>query len=173
MLLRSIGVLVFAVLLLTGGDTLAQTQPLKPDTALVNFFVGHWKGEGKFANGTPISATVSFHLSLDSVWLVCDHADVPPMNYKGTSYWGVDANTKQFVAFIFDNYNGHRSFATRGWLGGKLVLFSQNYVQQIGTYFEHFIYERLSATQFKMTYETSADAITWRLGDSLVFSKTD
>jgi hypothetical protein len=38
--------------------------------------------------------------------------------------------------------------------------------------FEHFIYERLSAGQFKMTYEVSRDGITWRTGDWLVFTRS-
>lgn len=172
MLIRSISIL--AVCLLTGGDMLAQGQgPLKPDTAIVNFFVGHWKGAGRFGSGAPISATENFHLTLDSVWLVCDHADVPPMNYKGTSYWGMDGNTKQFTAYIFDNYNGHRVFASRGFVNGKIVLSSQNFAPSIGTYFEHFIYEKLGPTQYQVTYETSVDGISWHLGDKLVFNKTD
>jgi hypothetical protein len=114
---------------------------------------------------------LSFHLSLDSAWLVSDHRDVPPMSYKATAWWGVDENTKQFVAIVFDNFHGHRSFASRGWVGGKLILTAQSYAPGVGTYFEHFIYERISESQFKMSYETSADAITWRLGDSLVFSR--
>lgn len=141
----------------------------KLDTALVNFFVGEWKGEGHFSNGKPIASTLSFHLSLDSAWLVSEHRDIPPMDYKATGWWGVDVNTKQFVAIVFDNYQGHRSFASRGWSGGKLTLTTESYAPGVGIYFEHFIYERLSDNQFKMTYETSADAITWRLGDSLVF----
>ncbi len=36
---------------------------------------------------------------------------------------------------------------------------------------EHFIYERLSDTQFRMTYETSRDGIAWQMADSLVFTR--
>ena len=143
----------------------------KLDSELVNFFVGEWKGAGHFSNGKPIASTLSFHLSLDSAWLVFEHRDIPPMNYKATGWWGVDANTKQFVAIVFDNFQGHRSFASRGWSGGRLILTTQSYAPGVGTYFEHFIYERISDSQFKMTYETSADAITWQLGDSLVYTR--
>ncbi len=95
--------------------------------------------------------------------------------------WGVDGGTGQFVAFTFDNFHGHRQWSSSGWSGGKLVL---------STVFEHFIYERLSATQFKMTYEVSrddnrakrrlrtrrtkgrgSDEVPWRLGDWLVFTR--
>jgi hypothetical protein len=105
---------------------------------------------------------VSFAPSLDSAWLVYEHRDVPPGRYQATSFWGVDGRTGQFVAYTFDNFHGHREWTSSGWAGGKLVL---------STVFEHFIYERLSAAQFKMTYETSRDGINWRLGDWLVFTR--
>jgi len=138
---------------------------------MVSYFVGEWKGNGTFANGRKIEATLTFRLSLDSAWLVSEHADEAPNSYKATGWWGVDANTGGFVAFAFDNFHGHRSFASRGWAGGRMVLLATSYAPGVGTYFEHFIYERLSDTQFRMSYETSGDAITWRLGDSLVFSR--
>ena len=173
MLIRILVLLALFARLLTGGILHAQTSGAPPrlDTVLVRYFVGEWKGEGAFANGRRIEATLSFHLSLDSAWLVSDHVDVPPGPYKATGWWGVDAGTGQFVAIVFDNFHGHRSFATRGWAGGRMVLMTESYAPGVGTYFEHFIYERLSDTQFRMSYETSADAVTWRLGDSLVFTR--
>jgi hypothetical protein len=151
----------------------SQAQPPAPprlDPDLVAFFTGHWKGEGAFAQGQKIAAEVSFAPSLDSAWLVYEHRDVPPNSYKATSMWGVDG-TGQFVAFTFDNFHGHRQWLSRGWSGGKLVLTTGNYSSPGGTVFEHFIYERLSATQFKMTYEISGNGITWQLGDWLVFTR--
>lgn len=144
--------------------------PARLDPDLVAFFTGHWKGEGAFAAGQKIAAEVSFAPSLDSAWLVYEHRDVPPGSYKATSMWGVDG-TGQFVAFTFDNFHGHRQWLSRGWSGGKLVLSTGGYSSPGGTVFEHFIYERLSATQFKMTYEISGDGITWQLGDWLVFTR--
>ena len=144
--------------------------PARLDPDLVAFFTGHWKGEGAFAAGQKIAAEVSFAPSLDSAWLVYEHRDVPPGVYKATSMWSVD-ETGQFVAFTFDNFHGHRQWLSRGWSGGKLVLSTGGYSSPGGTVFEHFIYERLSATQFKMTYEISGDGITWQLGDWLVFTR--
>ena len=152
-------------------QTLAQTPPPKLDASLIAFFTGEWSGEGKFANGQPIAATLSFHPALDSAWLVSEHRDQPPGQYKANAYWGVDAGTGQFVATIFDNFQGHRSFTSSGWAGGRLVLTASSFMAGAGTYYEHFIYERQSDTQFKMSYETSRDGITWRLGDSLVFTR--
>ncbi|HEV2483196.1 MAG TPA: hypothetical protein VGS79_26200 [Puia sp.] len=173
MLIRLLVLLALGTRILTGGVLHAQTSgaPPKLDTALVRYFVGEWKGAGAFANGRHIEATLTFHLSLDSAWLVSDHADVPPNSYKATAWWGVDATTGGFVAIVFDNFHGHRSFATRGWAGGRMVLTTPSYALGVGTYFEHFVYERLSDSQFRMSYETSADAVTWRLGDSLVFTR--
>lgn len=176
------------VMMLIHADVIAQTPasapavsapvsvfspvPARLDSGLVRFFVGDWKGEGKLANGQAIAAAVSFHLSLDSAWLVSEHADAPPHTYKATSFWGVDASTKQFVAIVLDNFHGHRTFTSSGWGAGRLVLTTSNFMAGVGTYFEHFLFERLSDTQFRMSYETSRDAISWRLGDSLIFSKT-
>src|SRR5580692_5395966 len=74
-------------LVLTVGTAIAQ-KPVRPDSSLVAFFLGEWKGDGAFANGRKISATIDFRLTLDSVWLVNEHQDVPPNNYKATNYWG-------------------------------------------------------------------------------------
>lgn len=152
-------------------STALAQAPARLDSSLVNYFTGEWTGEGHFSNGSSITATASFHLALDSAWLICDHQDRPPNQYKATSYWGSDAGTGQFVAFTFDNFHGHRSFGSGGWTKGRLVLTTQSYYAGVGTYFEHFIYERLSGTQFRMTYETSRDGIAWQMGDSLVFTR--
>ena len=158
---------------LLGAPAAASAQAPAPrglDKGLVQFFSGDWKGEGKFANGRPISATVSFHLSLDSAWLVCDHRDVPPNVYKATLYWGVDAATGKFFAYAFDNFHGHREFASPGWAEGKLVLTRQAEAPGI-VYYEHFIYEKTGDAAFRMSYETSRDGKTWQLGDSLEFTR--
>lgn len=83
----------------------------------------------------------------------------------------MDGRTGQFVAFTFDNFHGHRQWLSSGWSGGRLVLSTGSFSSQGGTVFEHFIYERLSATQFKMTYEVSRDCIIWKMGDWLVFTR--
>ena len=164
--------IIFALFSLVTTQGPAQTPPPRLDPSMVSFFSGEWKGEGAFANGRPIAATLSFRLSLDSAWLVSDHADLPPNDYKATSYWGVDATTGQFVCSVFDNFHGHRSFSSSGWSGGRLVLTAPSYFAGAGTYFEHFIFERQSDSQFRMTYETSRDGIAWQMGDSLLFTKT-
>ena len=164
--------MTFALFSFVSERVSAQPPPARLDASMVRFFCGEWKGAGAFANGRPIAAVLSFRLSLDSAWLVSDHADVPPNDYKASSYWGVDAATGKFVATVFDNFHGHRSFASSGWVGGRLVLMAESFAPGAGTYFEHFIFERQSDTQFRMTYETSRDGIAWQMGDSLLFTKT-
>lgn len=139
---------------------------------LVNFFIGEWTGEGEFASGKKISADVSFKLTLDSSWILYEHSDRIPNKYKATSMWGVDNSTGEFIAYSFDNFQGHRKFVSDGWKNGKLVLTVSEYYPQRGLFFQHFIYEKLGDKSFKMTFETSKDAVSWKMGDYLIFKKT-
>ena len=166
-----LGPLVFC--LLTAVPAFAQEEPKHPDTAMLHFFEGRWTGEGAFANGNKIAADLSFTLSLDSCWLVYEHRDRPPHRYKATSMWGLDGQTGEFVAYCFDNFQGHREFEGNGWKEGKLVLTHHGVIPKVGLYFEHFIYERTGERSFKMTYETSRDGITWVMGDWLAFKKLE
>jgi hypothetical protein len=143
----------------------------KPSKDLVEFFAGEWSGGGKFANGKPIAADLSFKASLDSAWLEHQHLDKTPNTYKATSWWGIDQQTGEFVAYIFDNFGGHRKFTSEGWQNGKLVLTTQEQHPQRGTVWQHFIYEKLSTSSFKMTYEVSKDGTNWRMVDYLVFHR--
>ena len=185
MKLQSIIMLAIFSWILAGGTAEAQgaTAPMRLDSGMVRFFSGEWTGAGAFSNGRPITAKLSFRLTLDSAWLVCEHRDDPPGQYAATIYWGIERTTGQFLAYAFDNFQGHRVFtgnfsgagaaghaagASNEW---RLVLLGQAFAPGVGTYYEHFIYQRTSGNQFKMSYETSLDAITWQLGDSLVFNK--
>ena len=178
-------VLIFAIFsrVVVGAAMAQDPPPMRLDSAMVRFFTGDWVGQGAFANGRSISAKLSFRLTLDSSWLVCEHRDDPPGQYAATLFWGVDRVTGQFLAYAFDNFQGHRVF-TGNFTGGAagngagglhadwhLVLTGQAFAPGVGTYYEHFIYQRLTDTTFKMSYETSMDAITWRLGDSLTFTR--
>jgi hypothetical protein len=108
---------------------------------------------------------------MDSSWVNYEHTDRLPNRYKTLSMWGVDAVTGQFTVYAFDNFHGHRKFASDGWKGNKLILTTNEYYPQRGLLFQHFIYEKLSDITFKMTYETSKDGIAWKLGDYLLFTK--
>ncbi len=182
--------IVLICCLLAGSSVFSQDAPKRLDPTLLNFFIGNWSGEGAFANGNKIAADLSFSLSLDSCWLVYEHRDRAPHHYKATSMWGVDGQSGEFVAYCFDNFQGHRMFEVTeqregyeqgrarntaltkfGWRDGRLILSHHGWLPKLGLYFEHFIYERMGDRSFKMSYETSRDGISWQLGDSLRFTK--
>jgi hypothetical protein len=157
--------------LLAGVAVLGQAPAARLDNGLVQFFSGSWKGAGAFANGKKIAASVSFHLALDSTWLVCEHRDNPPNSYAADLYWGVDAATGKFVAYAFDNFHGHREFVSAGWVDGKLELKRPTEAPGAGKYYERFVYQRATEASFRMRYEVSRDGEKWQLGDSLVFTR--
>jgi hypothetical protein len=138
---------------------------------MLSFFRGQWHGEGAFANGKKISANVSYELSLDSSWMIENHEDVPPNQYKSVSMWGTDASNNQFIAYVFDNSGNHRKFVSNGWQPGKLILSTKEYWKGQGNVFEHFIYEEKSWDSFKMSFEVSKDGEKWEMVDSLLFRK--
>ena len=163
--------LLGACLLSWGLPASAQKPAPHLDNDMLKFFSGNWKGEGAFANGRPIAATLVFRPSLDSAWLVCEHRDVAPNRYKADLYWGVDGATGKVVAYAFDNFHGHRMFNTDGWMDGNLVLQRQAEAPGVGVYYERFKYQRLSDDSFRMAYSTSRDGVGWMTGDSLVFKR--
>lgn len=133
----------------------------------LKFFIGEWSGEGEFANGKKISADVSFKFKLDSSWIEYQHTDRPPNRYSALSIWGYDKASGKFVSQVFDNFGGSRKFTSAGWEGSKFIL---TYDTPKPPY-QRFIYERLDAGSFKMTYEMSQDGTTWKMGDYLVFKR--
>jgi hypothetical protein len=165
---------MFLLMVLPGavsGQSNKLVVPHKLDTNFVHYFLGNWRGEGEFSNGRKIAAKINFSLSLDGAWLVRNHVDEPPNGYKAVSYWGVDRVTGQFVATEFDNFQGHRTFTSDGWVGNRIVL-TTNASQAGGLLlYQHFIFERISETSFKMTFETSKDGQLWKMGDYLIFTK--
>ncbi|NLR67794.1 hypothetical protein HGH92_26045 [Chitinophaga varians] len=148
----------------------AQTGKQLP-TEMVQFFLGNWTGEGAFASGKKIAADLSFKLSLDSAWIMYEHTDKAPNRYKALSMWGVDKQTGQLTDYIFDNFQGHRQFFADGWQEGKLTLTRQIPRPTNNVLYERFRYEKLSSQSFKMSYETSTDADTWKLVDYLTFTR--
>jgi hypothetical protein len=80
-------------------------------------------------------------------------------------------NTGRFLAYNFDNFQGHRRFESDGWAGNKLILLTNQNIPNIGLVYEHFIYQKVDNNSFKMTYETSKDNQTWKMVDYLVFKR--
>jgi hypothetical protein len=164
--------LTLVTLLFTTFELSAQQQPShKLPTDLISFFAAKWEGAGEFANGRKIEADLVFSLPLDSAWLSCSHTDRSPNKYKTTLMWGVDKTTGRFLAYNFDNYQGHRQFESDGWIDNKLVLSNSQNAPGIGIVYEHFIYQKITNDSFKMTYETSRDGQSWKMIDYLVFKR--
>jgi hypothetical protein len=164
--------IILAVLILCALQLNAQQQPahkFPPD--LISFFVGEWKGTGAFANGRKTEADLVFTATLDSNWLSCSHHDLFPGQYKATLMWGVDKNTGRFLAYNFDNFQGHRQFQSDGWLDTRLILSNSQDIPNIGLVYEHFIYQKVNKDSFKMTYETSRDGQLWKMVDYLIFTR--
>lgn len=165
---------IFLLFLFNGAFNLqAQTTNTvnKLPQDFTNFFIGTWTGSGEFANGRKISADLSFKISLDSCWILSQHTDKLPNSYKALSMWGIDLINGRFLAYTFDNFHGHREFESGGWKDGKLILTTNEFNKQGLRIFQHFIYARLSANSFKMTFEISRDSIIWKLGDYLIFNR--
>ncbi|MBO9727644.1 MAG: hypothetical protein J7623_03290 [Chitinophaga sp.] len=147
----------------------AQQTPPRLPSSLVHFFTGTWKGAGTFANGKPIAATATFTLSLDSCWLQYEHVDIPPNVYKAHALWGA-GNDGSLLAYIFDNFGGHRQF-TGNYTNDALVLVSAQIYPGNKKVYQQFVYRKLSAASFKMSYEMSTDSVQWRMGDTLIFHR--
>ncbi|NDK54314.1 DUF1579 family protein [Pontibacter fetidus] len=163
--------IILAFLLVCLSTQAQQSVQKKPSADLLQFFAGKWTGEGKFFNDKPITANLEFTVALDSSWLKLEHVDVTPNTYKATSMWGNDPQTGEYVAYVFDNYGGHRKFNAEGWANGKLILTTQQPNPKGGILWQHFIYEKLTTDSFKMTYEVSKDGTAWRMVDYLIFRK--
>lgn len=148
----------------------AQQAPPRLPSSLLQFFAGKWKGAGTFANGKPIAATATFTLSLDSSWLQYEHVDVPPNVYKAHSLWGA-GNDGSLLAYIFDNFGGHRQFAGRYTSSDAVVLVSTQLYPGNKKMYQQFIYQKLSAASFKMMYVVSMDSVQWQMGDTLIFHR--
>lgn len=71
---------------------------------------------------------------------------------------------------VNDNFGGARLFVSDGWLEGRIVFNSENLLTR-SSVLERFTFARESASTFRMSYETSQDGKTWRLGDYLIFRR--
>lgn len=146
------------------------TTRKKIDPAITNFFQGSWVGEGQLANGRSVTADASFQLSLDGCWLMYNHTDRLPNRYKAISMWGNEPSGN-LLDYVFDNFQGHRLFTSRGWNPEEVNFVYRDTVVSGDAVFQRFTYKKLSSDSFKMTYDVSKDGNQWRLGDWLIFTR--
>lgn len=146
----------------TEAKLVKEVEPLR-------FFLGSWHGEGKFANGKPIQAGVTFKADLDGQWVAYRHDDVAPNVYHASTMWGFDPDTKALRAVTFDNFGGQWSFASPGWVDGSMTW--TNETKKNGqTSLSHFIFRRVDENSFQMSYEVQVKD-KWLPVDSLVFKR--
>ncbi|MFT3827612.1 MAG: hypothetical protein QM731_27060 [Chitinophagaceae bacterium] len=112
----------FIILLCVQTANAQLATPHRLPIDMIQFFQGSWTGEGQFSSGRSIQASLNFKLALDSSWLTCEHTDKAPATYKALLFWGTDPRTGQFIAYAFDNGQGHRQFQSEGWKDNRLVL---------------------------------------------------
>jgi hypothetical protein len=154
-------------------QTKSATKPASPfalPAELVEFYTGTWEGKGKFADGKPIEADVTYTTELDNQWLVFHHADRPPIPFKAVGTVGIDRESKKWVLLMTDSYSSAKLFVSDGWKDGTAVFTKTSALGPI-TRHERFIFKRESAISYKMTYEFSKDGTNWQLNDYMVFIK--
>jgi hypothetical protein len=71
---------------------------------------------------------------------------------------------KHFTNFIYDNGGGVRLFSSSGWEGDEFV-WSRTALTAPLTYDERFAFERKSAKEFVVTWETRKPQADWAGGD--------
>jgi hypothetical protein len=145
-------------------------SPFALPAELVEFFQGTWEGKGKFADGKPIEADVTYTTELDNQWLIFHHSDRPPIQFKALGTVGIDRESKKMVMLMTDSYSSAKLFVSDGWKDGVAV-FTKTAVLEPITRHERFIFKRESATTYKMTYEFSQDGTNWQVNDYMIFTK--
>jgi hypothetical protein len=133
------------------------------------FFIGKWHCEGKFANGTAISASVSFEPILSGNFLLFKHDDEPPFGYHAWAEWGWEAASKEFVSTIQDLTGGIRLFRSPGWKDQALVWTGGNLPDSTD---QKFVFERMDTAKFRVSYSYKKNGL-WVAVDSSVCSRAE
>ena len=140
-------------------------KPLQP----LALFVGKWHCEGKFSNGTAISASVSFEPILNGNFLLFRHDDEPPFGYHAWSEWGWDAATRQFISTIQDLTGGLRLFRSPGWTEQTLTWTGGNLPDSAD---QKFVFGRMETSKFRVSYSYKKND-TWVPVDASVCSRLE
>jgi hypothetical protein len=146
----------------------AQPAPGAGDqlATLASVFVGTWSCQGHFANGRAISSSESFAPILDGHWLMQEHSDAAPFNYRAQALWGWSQDLKRFTLTIFDNFGGQRVFTSPGWQQSALT-FETQAPRPPPARQERFVYQRLSGAGYSVEYQVLDSSGAWKMGDTL------
>ena len=165
--------LFLSVLTLNGNLLVSQTdQSRASKDRFIQYYAGDWAGSGQFSNGTRISARINFQYDKDVDGILYRHTDDPPHQYRSLSVWKIDSKTEQLIASIHDPFGRVRVFVSKEWKDRKLTFESVNLFGEEKFTRERFLYEPLTETSFKMTYQVNDGSAGWRVGDWLVFQRS-
>lgn len=170
---------------------------LKKEIEAFRGLQGKWSCQGVFpANGKHIESQMAFAPDLDGAWLVKRHDDLPPNVFHDAEYWGFDSASKQFVAFVYDNFGGVRKFTSSGWSDDQLTWSGTGFQpvlqrspspatppssggpplpgepsQSEPPRLERFVYKRDGPRQIVVNWEVKQGAKDWAIGDTLTCKK--
>jgi hypothetical protein len=133
---------------------------------LTSVFVGSWRCQGHFANGHAISSAESFTPTLDGHWLLQEHSDHAPFNYRAHALWGFSEDLKRFTLTIYDNFGGQRVFTSPGWEQSVLIFEVQALLAPPARQ-ERFRYQRLASGGYSVEYQVLDKSGAWKMGDVL------
>lgn len=146
-------------------------KPLKKEIEAFSGLQGSWSCQGVFpSSGKKIESTIRFSAELDGAWLVKRHDDLPPNAFHDAEYWGFDSASKQFVAFVYDNFGGVRKFTSSGWADDKLTWLGEP-SKSDPPRLERFVYKRDSQAQIEVNWEVKKGSADWAIGDTLTCKK--
>ena len=146
----------------------ASSSPsLKKELEPLTYFTGHWTCKGVFpSSGKEIASDIVAQPDLEGSWLALRHDDAPPNRYHATQLWGLDPQTKQFVAYIFDNFGGARKFTSPGWADTQWIWSGEPSKSEKPTS-ERFVFTRMSDKELTTSYEVKRGSADWAIGDKL------
>ncbi|HEX8806232.1 MAG TPA: hypothetical protein VF741_04745 [Candidatus Aquilonibacter sp.] len=127
----------------------------------LSYFAGSWNCTGTFANGRPISSTLTFDSSLTGKGVILRQDDVPPNAYHAAALWGPAADGS-LVSEIQDVTGGMRRFTSSGWSAGSLTWASAPEI----TPANRFVYTWLDASTMRVDWEVQVSG-TYKVGDTL------
>jgi hypothetical protein len=147
------------------------TDNAKTHVAELNYFVGRWQCAGTFASsGAKIEANLEFESILDSHFILFRHDDKPPHKYHAWSEWGWDNDAHQFIASVQDSFAGAtRLFRADAWKEDELVWQGGSAGEEAD---QQFVFKRLSAKQFRVSYATRKNG-AWNTVDDSVCSRIE
>ncbi len=163
---------------LVSGQTSIKTEVTKTDRPLIDvfhYFAGTWSGAGEFASGKKIEADVSFSLDLDNTFMLYRHTDRLPNKFKSVAMWGIERKAKKLSMVMTDNFGSIRLFSANGWQDDEIVFADSLPISAVSSSTERqerFIFKKIDADTFKMTYESNTSNAGWKLGDFIVFKRT-